>query len=156
MYRPQAELWIKSYHFGFVYSCPPGKTLVRPISFTLSKMKRERRIRIFGAFGPDFKLFNTFFKMCAKISQVATKREKIITIENVWVFSVWLQFDKKIGLFNILNPGQRREGTSSNHKKSWKRSRFQCHEEKLEVPYRRCLEFRIFNGPIFLSNCNHT
>ena len=28
-------------------------------------------------------------------------------------FSVWLQFDKKIGLFNILNPGQRREGTSS-------------------------------------------
>ena len=27
--------------------------------------------------------------------------------------SVWLQFDKKIGLFNILNPAQRREGTSS-------------------------------------------
>ena len=38
-------------------------------------------MQIFGAFGPDFKFSNTFFKMCAKICQAATRREIIITIE---------------------------------------------------------------------------
>ena len=83
VHGPQAELWIKRYHFGFVYSCPPEKTLVCPILLTLSKMRRERRMRIFGALGPDFELSNTFFKMCAKICQVATKQEITITIQNV-------------------------------------------------------------------------
>ena len=34
-------------------------------------------------------------------------------IHHIWVLFVWLQFDKKIALLKILNPGQRREGTSS-------------------------------------------
>ena len=84
VHGPQAELWIKRYHFGFVYSCPPEKTLVCPILLTLSKMRRERRMRIFGALGPDFELSNTFFlEMCSKICQVATKQEITITIQNV-------------------------------------------------------------------------
>ena len=34
-------------------------------------------------------------------------------IHHIRVLFVWLQFDKKIALLKILNPGQRREGTSS-------------------------------------------
>ena len=102
---PEAELWVVWYHFGFVYSCPVIKTLVRSISFTLSKMRRERRMQIFGAFGPDFKFSNTFFKMCAKICQAATRREIIITIEKIWVFSVGLQFDKKMACWIFWIPG---------------------------------------------------
>ena len=34
-------------------------------------------------------------------------------IHHIRVLFVWLQFDKKNAVLNILNPGQRREGTSS-------------------------------------------
>ena len=77
------------------------------------KWVEKEEFEFSGLSGQISNFLTLFFKMCAKICQVATKREKIITIENVWVFSVWLQFDKKNGLLNILNPGQRREGTSS-------------------------------------------
>ena len=37
-------------------------------------------------------------------------------INHNWVLSMWLQFDKKLALFNILIPGQRREGIFSKNK----------------------------------------
>ena len=36
-------------------------------------------------------------------------------IHHIQVLFVWVQFDQKNALLKILNPGQRREGTSSNH-----------------------------------------
>ena len=59
--------------------------------------------------------YNTLL-MSTKICQGVTKQEIFMRIENAWILSVWLQIDKKFILFNILNPGQRRAGTSSHTK----------------------------------------
>ena len=115
VHGPQAELRTVWYHFGFVYSCPPGKTLVRRILLTLSKMVRERRMQIFRALGPDFELFETFFlNVHQNLSSGNKTRNNHHNSKFLRFFLCGCSLTKKIGLLNILNPGQRREGASSS------------------------------------------
>ena len=77
------------------------------VSLPLSKMRRGRRIQIFGA---KILTFEHFLKFVSKSVNWQQKREIIIF---VCVFGLCGCSLTKIALLNILNPGQRREGTSS-------------------------------------------
>ena len=80
-----------------------------------AKGKKISNLQGFRARFQTFLKLSTFLKMFTKICQAASKRGEKILIENVLsFFVVWLQFDRKNSLFNILNPGQRQTtGTSS-------------------------------------------
>ena len=83
----------------------------------------KEKFEFLGLCGQISNFLTLFFKCAPKFVKWPQNEKKKSQLKMSEFFLCGCSLTKKIGLFNILNPGQRREGTSS-YSKGCKKKRF--------------------------------